>query len=422
MKWLLFLIFTYLSSFPPAMAVTPSGVYPIQSYEVGANNDDLTPFSKMIEGAEFVGLGEAVHTSEGFYQAKLRLISYLVENKGFRAIGWETPWKLAETTDSYLQSCNGTSTAALDGILNVWDSPVVAELFQWLCSWNENHPKDRVHLYGFDPQAMSVMDLTTLETFFKKAAPNQASKLMTEISDCFGFGMAEIDYENAALPIMNGEGEIASATNESCNAGIQKLESYISHHKIMMIIRSSIKEVKTAQTALIALDAFQKQLYLRKTDVNGSYEARDDGMAALAVQMREEIAPGLKTILWAHNEHLMMNHAVAQLQFPGTLGMGAILEKRLGKKYVPIGISAYSIGVHWPGTDPQQIPTPSLTDSVEGILHSQGLTNSFVNLSDSFLDPQKTYMFGDDGMIPAQQFRGLLVMENSEPMTIVTKN
>jgi erythromycin esterase len=90
--------------------------------------DDLEPLRKVIGGAKFVGLGESIHTSGGFYQLKDRTFRFLVERMGFRAFGMETSWFRADRVERYVQTCQGTPRDAIRGIFGVWQSAEVQDM------------------------------------------------------------------------------------------------------------------------------------------------------------------------------------------------------------------------------------------------------------------------------------------------------
>jgi erythromycin esterase-like protein len=45
----------------------------------------------LVGDARYIGIGESVHTSGGFYAMKRRLIEDLIANQGLRVLAMETP-------------------------------------------------------------------------------------------------------------------------------------------------------------------------------------------------------------------------------------------------------------------------------------------------------------------------------------------
>lgn len=108
----------------------------------------LKPFSE----SKIIALGEAVHTSDGFYSAKVRLIKYLVENHNYRAISFESPWGKALSATRFIQDGQGTVEDALKGLFRVWRAKSVENLLLWLRQWNIDNPHDQIRFFGNDTQ------------------------------------------------------------------------------------------------------------------------------------------------------------------------------------------------------------------------------------------------------------------------------
>lgn len=80
-----------------------AGLYRIEGIDESLPHTDLAPLEEILDRARFVGLGESVHTSGGYYRAKFRLFRYLVEVLGFRAFAIESPWQDADLTRDYTE-------------------------------------------------------------------------------------------------------------------------------------------------------------------------------------------------------------------------------------------------------------------------------------------------------------------------------
>jgi erythromycin esterase-like protein len=120
----------------------------------------------MVHDAEVVALGESIHASGGFYTVKSRLIRFLVQELGFRAVMLETPWGDAQVTARYVDGGEGSPEHALKGLFRVWRSEEVMDLVRWLRDYNLKHPGDPVHFAGFDIQ-QPWYDARNLSSFLK---------------------------------------------------------------------------------------------------------------------------------------------------------------------------------------------------------------------------------------------------------------
>jgi hypothetical protein len=80
---------------------------------------DLGRLGDIVGDASWVALGESVHTSGGLYRAKVDAFYYLVEEQGFRAFGFESPWYDARSAQRYVETCEGTPETAIKGLFPV---------------------------------------------------------------------------------------------------------------------------------------------------------------------------------------------------------------------------------------------------------------------------------------------------------------
>lgn len=124
------------------------GIWRLDGTDPDLPSADLEPLRGIVGKATVVGLGESIHTSGGYYEAKHRLFRYLVEKLGFRVIAFETPWLDGDTANAYVQTCDGDPDAATAGFFGVWRSAELSALIGWMCEWNRTHPKakDKVKL------------------------------------------------------------------------------------------------------------------------------------------------------------------------------------------------------------------------------------------------------------------------------------
>src|SRR5687768_2854314 len=160
---------------PPPVAGLPAGVYELAGVAPTLPTTDLAPFRQIVGTTRFVALGESTHASTGYYQAKARLVRFMVEEMGFRVVVWETPWLDAQIATEYVRSCTGTPEAALSGMFTVWRDTSVRDLLRWLCEYNRGHPGDPVTFFGFDIQE-PWRSAPAVRAFVQRAAPDQAAR------------------------------------------------------------------------------------------------------------------------------------------------------------------------------------------------------------------------------------------------------
>jgi erythromycin esterase-like protein len=113
----------------------------------------LREIGELFDRSTVLALGEGIHTSDGFYEAKLEVFRYLIEHHDLRVVFFETPWSQAEVVERYL-SGGATLTEAIDSLLYVWRSTSIARFLIWLKTLRENGLM--VRFMGFDIQSPAV--------------------------------------------------------------------------------------------------------------------------------------------------------------------------------------------------------------------------------------------------------------------------
>lgn len=317
------------SAFAQGSTNVAPGLYRIYGYEPTlTDNSDLEPISRIVGGAKYVGLGESIHTSGGQYKLKHRIIKHLVENKGFRVLGWENPWIWSESITNYLETCSGDLDAVLrTSIFGTHQSEEVRDLLQWMCTWNAANPNDKVHFYGFDIQFNVPVELDRLFGFLNSAGIYRTDPLYSDVDRCDG--AINTYFPRRIYP---------EAEYNACMAALSRIETYMETNHEALIEQRSETEFRWAKVSLVAVQSFQEELYYFFSDFTRSFNARDVGMAYLAREIKELKFGNAKTVLWAHNGHVMRDSAEA---LGGLIGAGTYLASDLDKKYVVIGLTAY---------------------------------------------------------------------------------
>jgi len=390
-------------------AATQDGLSPLPALNAGAWAD-LSALQTIVGNAHYVGLGESVHATEGYSQAKLRVIKYLIENMGFRAFGIESPWNWAKPTMNYVASCQGTPEQAAQGIFPVWYGQSFIDLLQYLCTYNQQHPQDPVIFFGFDDQNSPMEMISDLIPRVEKVSPADADAVKSGLVKCFGYNMTLNDYLKLAGQVEDGTVKISDADNASCLAGIDTLDKLI----------TSKSDATKDDWRWISIDAVgirsqQGEFYYAK-DVVKSYQARDVGMAYDIDAFHDMLAPGKKTILWAHNAHLANNLAAVPAEQGGFHNMGSYLMQRHGADYAPIALVGWNVVYHWPGQGIATIDQP-IAGSGEDLLHAKFAGQAaLVDLHQSFFKPGQVYQLWQADMVPAEQYRGLIFLDHVDPM------
>ncbi len=402
-----------VASLPPL----PAGFFAIAGSDASLPVDDLLPLDSMVGDAEIVALGESVHCSGGFYEAKDRLLRYLVEELGFRAFAIESPWQQADLVGEYVLNGSGTLRNAMTGLFNVWESREVAAMVEWMHLRNQANPADPVFFFGFDIQQPNA-DGPDLIAFVEAVHP-APDRLAGDIDTCSGVG-------RPWLPVYE-------ADNATCTAALDAVEQYFVQQQEDIVAASSQQELDWAWVYLIGLRSWQGLAWsMENGDIPASYDSRDRGMADVLLRIRELRCPGVKTVIWAHNWHIAQRTdlMVTDAEFGTASSMGTYLAAELGSAYAPIALAAYTTRHYWPWLDPE-VQELVVTSGVEHRLHAYQRPGLLVDSTAAALCPPtepcmwtwpdyaaSTQDWADWSMVfePWQQFRAVLFLDGSPAM------
>ncbi len=380
----------------------PAGFHEVVGTDPDLPFDDLAPLADIIGDASLVGLGESIHTSGGFYEAKHRLLRYLVQELGFRAFGIESPWQNAEWARTYVATGEGTATEAIAGIFGVWQSEAVLAMIEWLREWNVEHPDDPVHFFGFDNQQPD-QDGAALRAFLEQVGGDPA--LIDGLYDCDGF---------SGWIVSSG----TNPGNQVCLGVFDGIEDFFETENDAIVAATSEVELEWAWIHLIGLRAWECDAYGRYWD--DPINHRDWGMAECLPRLQRLICPDLKTVIWAHNWHLDRNTPLLNQ----ASSMGTYLAARLGADYAPIALVAYKTRIHWYYWIPEPLEFVATT-AVELRLHAYQRTALLIE-NDALCPPDQDCIWTEPApepyytlelpFAPQEEFRAILFLDESPEM------
>jgi erythromycin esterase len=299
--------------FPTSDLVTPEGwlrakAMVLDATELVPSRVDLAPLGRLIGDRTVVALGDGTHGTHEFYTVKLRIIDYLVREKGFDVLAIEAPFATFNAIDAYVQGGPGDARKMVADIeltlFPFWNAEEILQVVEWMREYNAHRgERPAVHFAGmdvFEPIASSNAVLSYLRTV------DPALSVTAE----------------------NGYACVRAGTRaEDCWAGAARLRDAIAAHEVEYTSRSS--------TA-----AFHDALQHARVVVQSRFQfgaGRDAALAENALWMRAHRGTSGKTILWGHNAHISEVGSPFALQ-----PMGAALKNALGEDYFTIGTMASS--------------------------------------------------------------------------------
>ncbi len=390
------------------------GIHEVLSLDPVSPVDDLAAFGLMVGDAEVVALGESIHTSGGYYRAKHRLFRFLVEELGFRAFAFESPWTDAELVKHYVDTCEGSAAdAVLGGLFGIWGSRSVVEMLQWMCAYNQTNPDDPVTFWGFDIQ-QPWDDGPLLVSYVEEAVPN-TDELVVGLFRCNGASSASVAdyYTDPNAQVVEEEDHTA------CVAALDAVQSYFDDHEAELVADTSEEALQWARISLISLRAWEYEMYYDTDAFEQSMSARDQGMAQVFLAMKQLRNPNDRVAIWAHNWHIAA-HSDEMLPDIG-VSMGSHLKQTLGDDYFPVGLVGYEVSINWPGFGTGLQPLPNGPGHVEYLLHQElGHAYLLVDLAyagagEPFLNPGQHYFLNEFEVVPANHFGAILYLDVSPP-------
>ena len=384
------------------------GLYRLHGTDPALPYDDLKPLRRIIGHARIVGLGESVHTNGSFYEMKHRLFRFLVEEMRFRAFGFESPWVDAELAREYVESCQGSSTAAVSSLFRVWRSTETLALLEWMCRWNQEHPRDPVHFYGFDIQNSGDQNTGPLLVFLARLGYGEGDPLVEGIQACDG---AELTY----FPDQPYPEELY----QQCQSALSATAELFEESRREIIRATSRDDVAWARIHLVSAQSWQELIFFLASDFHRAYAARDQGMAFVAAAIRDIRFPRARVALWAHNGHINKNGPDAS---NGLTTMGTFLDEAFGRFYVSLALAAYETYLEWPWIDRCGGPFFLFgSNPVEPLLQATGESALLVDFDPrgqrpGFFTPGIEYSVGGLGGLPEEHWDGMVYFEVARAM------
>lgn len=137
---------------------------------------DLTQLRRSVGGAQLVGLGEAVHSTAEITRLKHRVLRYLVERMGFRAIAFEEDWSLCTQVNEYVRTGRGDLKALIGQMSQAWRSHEFADVLEYVRAYNARH-RDKVYFAGVEYYATRPLAYDAIDTYVARHAPDRLAEL-----------------------------------------------------------------------------------------------------------------------------------------------------------------------------------------------------------------------------------------------------
>lgn len=295
----------------PVADTTPAGwlhqnAHVLESTELVPFTHDLQPLGRMIGDAKIVGLGDFTHGTHEVFTSRLRIIDYLVREKGFDVVALEAPFAVSEQLNQYVQGGPGTARGLLqdlhDRLLYLfWNVEELLAVIEWLRDYNLHRgSRPAIEFAGFDiyDYEGAVNDVVM---YLQQVDPSAANR-------------AELDYGCVRM----------QQRDALCRSNAQLVQDRLVASRDGYVAASGTRTYDNAlRSSAAVMQHFGAQ----------AGHGRDQEMARNVAWLLTHRGASGKAIVWGHQEHLARidSHTV------GGPSLGTHLAKTHGQDYFVIG-------------------------------------------------------------------------------------
>ena len=150
----------------------------LSSTDPDAPVSELEPLRDVVGDATVVGLGESTHGSHEQFEVKHRMIRFLVEELGFRTVGFEADFASGAVIDRYVVSGEGDPQEVVNELSSpFWATEEILDLVEWMRAYNESNADDPVRFFGTDLLQLRQLSFDEVTAYVNEVAPDQAGEL-----------------------------------------------------------------------------------------------------------------------------------------------------------------------------------------------------------------------------------------------------
>lgn len=340
---------------------------PIRS--LGATDfSDLRFLAPLLRDKRIVQLGESSHGVAEFNMAKVRLVKYLHEELGYDVMAFESSTYECERAQRIVTLLSAVELMRAC-IFGVWHTSEVVPLFDYI---KQTQSTSRpLILAGFDVQASAWRMARTRAGVFRSVVATVDSVYARRV------------YTIDSLFLANRGPAYATAHQDRLVAFYDSLAVFLRANRraIEAAHRDDPNVALVARQAAVSMTFFVRQHTAQSN--RDRTEIRDLGMANNLDFLLDELYPGKKVIVWAHNFHIQ--HRENTRGAAGTTNasprtMGTWVAERHRQELYTIGLFMYRGSAAHNNRRPYPI-VQSRPGSLESILHRAPWRYSFIDFS-----------------------------------------
>jgi erythromycin esterase len=392
---------------------------PIRSL-VSADFSDLRRLRSLLAGKRIVALGESAHEVAQFSLVKTRLIRFLHEELGFDVLAFE-----GSLYECYRANELVGGMAPIDVLLatGVWPQHELLPLFEYIEKTHRTLAPLRIAGVDIHPTSRRC---TTRPAFFRD--------LIEPVDHSYARTVYEMDSTT-----VGGAATIGQLLYAWKKRAADDPEMGRFYRQLAAFLRDHEAEVRRAWSGAPDAPRVGGQVawclaQLADASRQSYFAVRDSSMALNCDFLVNELYPGKKIILWAHNVHIRRDNAAVSSDGPS---MGTWISRRYGPAYYCLGLYMYRGTLRTEGRVVDLLsPTPG---GLESILYRGGLRYSFVDLSRAahrrdaehhrgaewMFEPLVAESWGgidrDEKLVPTDQYDGIVFIETVGPATPIER-
>lgn len=123
--------------------------HPLSGVDPGSDTRDLAPLGQMLRGARIIAIGESTHGTSEFRRMDTRITEFAATELGVTLFALEESPVRAEPLNRYLLTGQGDPLAILRPFYNVWQTPELLALVEWMRRYNATG-RGRIEFAGID--------------------------------------------------------------------------------------------------------------------------------------------------------------------------------------------------------------------------------------------------------------------------------
>lgn len=323
---------------------------PVLPTEPGQGFDDLRPLKQVIGNARVVGLGESLHAVHEFFEARHRLLEFLVEEMGFTAFAMETGFAESVKLHHFVLGRVDEPERWKDNWFT-WGFGAETELLalvRWMRRYNaDSHHERKIRFYGVDVPLTYSSPLAALQPALDYldavdpayAGSRNRKQLVGLVSQFLGSGGGVRDVSLSKYK------QLPPEARDAYTGALADLVARMAQNRPDYVSRSSEEAFAWAHrhaTVAVQMDAG----FRAAAEPDGLHPRlpRDRGMADNVLWVLEREGPAGRVVFWAHNTHVQKDRERStNLSIPvgGVWTAGSYLASILGDEYVSIGFTYY---------------------------------------------------------------------------------